>query len=131
MIDTSLPGVRQLILCDEEPDSRRRLTDKLTGLGFPVLATGHPQIASGLIQEQTFGALVVSTDKLLLSTVAALIDARRARPQLPIVVILGDITGEAIPPGLADLVLVKPGEGKLKHCLSSFVELALPLPVAC
>jgi len=131
IMNALLPGFRQLILCDEEPDSRRRLTQTLTGLGFPVLATGHPEIAAGLIREQTCAALVVSTDRLIVSTIAALAEVRCARPELPILVILQDITGDIMPPRLADLVLVKPEERKLKHCLSAFVESALPLPVAC
>ncbi|MBI4534015.1 MAG: hypothetical protein HY711_08700 [Candidatus Melainabacteria bacterium] len=121
----------QLICCDAQPDSRRKLTEKLIGFGYPVLATGNPQIASGLIQEQGFGALVVSMEKMKLSMISVVVDARRVRPNLPIVIIFNEAGTEAIPPGLADLVLVKPTDRKLKESLRAFTEKRTAIPLAC
>ncbi len=131
MIKPIVSGLSQLILCEEEPDSRCKLTEKLTEFGFSVLATGNPHIAAGLIQERTFGALVVSMDRLRLSTITAVVDARRARPDLPIVIIVGGTAVRMIPPGLADLVLVTPGDRKLRDSLVAFLETTVAMPVAC
>lgn len=124
-------SLTQLICCDAEPDSRRKLTEKLIGFGYPVLATGNPQIASGLIQEQGFGALVVSMEKMKLSMISVVVDARRMRPNLPILVIFNEAGREAIPPGLADVVLVKPSDRKLKESLRAFTERRRTMTLPC
>ena len=119
---SSADRTAQIICCDAEPDSRQKLTEKLTAFGYSVLATGNPQIASGLLHEKPVGALVVSMDRVKLSLVSVVVDARRTRPRLPIVVILAAGTRDQIPPGLADIVLVNPTDSKLRSSLNAFVE---------
>jgi CheY-like chemotaxis protein len=131
MMNINVQSSRQLLFCDAEPDSRCRLAEKLNGFGFTVLATGNPQIASGLLQERSFAALLVSMDKMRLAMVPVIVDARRCRPDLPIVVILSESGRETIPPGLADLVLVNPSDRKLRDSLRVFADRREPMPVAC
>ncbi|HEY9868875.1 MAG TPA: hypothetical protein V6D08_06895, partial [Candidatus Obscuribacterales bacterium] len=90
-----------------------------------------PQIASGLLQERSFSALLVCLDKMRLAMVPVIIDARRCKPDLPIVVILSGSGRERIPPGLADLVLVNPSDRKLRDSLSVFADRREPMPLAC
>lgn len=131
MINVNVQSSQQLLFCDAEPDSRCRLAEKLNGFGYTVLATGNPHIASGLLTERSFSALLVSMDKMGLAMVPIIVDARRCRPDLPIVVILSKAGQETIPPGLADLVLVNPSDRKLRDCLRVFADRAEPMPVAC
>jgi len=121
----------QIICCDPEPDSRRRLTEKLTSFGYPVLATGNPQIAAGLLQEGPAGALVIVMDRVKLTMVSVLVEARRSRPELPIVLILNEGGRSQIPPGLADVVLIDPTDGKLREAVKAFVGVRSSLLTAC
>ena len=129
--DNQCDSWKQILCCDAEPDSRQKLTEKLISFGCSVLATGNPQIASGLIQEQNIAALVVSMDKMKLSMVSIIVDARRSRPHLPIIIILTEVGHDTIPVGLADLVLVSPSDRKIKQAVVSFVKMDKEQMVAC
>jgi len=108
---------RPVLCCDPEPDSRRQITEKLDSFGYSVLSTGNPQIASALIQEQSFAALVVSLQKMTLSAISVAIEARRLKPNLPIVVLFNEHGLYSLPTGLADLVLVKPSDHTFRESL--------------
>ncbi len=110
MFDNKFQG--KILCCDPDPDSRQSLAEKLKVMGYEVLATGNPQIASGLFQEQNFSLLVLSLPIVRLSSISLLADARRSRPNMPIVVILNGNCRDSIPTGLADLVIAQPANEK-------------------
>lgn len=121
----------KVICCDADPDSRQKLAEAIGSLGFAVLATGKPQIAAGLVREQDLSALVVAMGQLKLSMISVIVEARRSKPSLPIVVILSEGSHESMPPGLADVVLVGPSDKRLEESLRAFTERTAAVALAC
>lgn len=120
--DINRTEAKQILCCDPDPNSRYRATEQFSALGYVVLSTGNPQIASALVQEKPFAAVVIVIQKINLAMIAVAVDARRSKPNLPILVILTETGRSTIPAGLADIVLVTPSERAIRESLQALTE---------
>lgn len=123
MHEEQLPHGRKRIFCfDANPDSRRRVSDQLSSFGYQVMATGNPQIAGGLIQEQNFDVLILSLDCIKITTISILVNARRTRPDMPIGVLLPASCRDVLPPGLVDAVITETDDVSIMHSVIRLAE---------
>lgn len=120
--ESDSPSLGQILCCDTEPDSRNKITEKLIGLGYAVLPTGNPKIASAMAQEKTFAALVVAVQEINLGLLAVMVEARRHNSRLPILALLSPGVQGNIPPGLADVVLINPSDRAVGESLRVLTE---------
>jgi CheY-like chemotaxis protein len=131
MNEEHLPISRKTIFCfDSNPDSRRRISDQLSSFGYQVMATGNPQIAAGLIQEQNFDVLILSLDCIKISTISILVNARRSRPEMPIGVLLPANCRDVLPPGLVDSIITETDDESIMHSVIKLAELTPTLAQA-
>jgi DNA-binding response OmpR family regulator len=95
---------------------------QLISCGYAVLGTANPCIASAMAREGNYAALLVFVHSVNLATLSAIVNTRRSRPELPVIIIFDDRSADSIPAGLADLVLYKPAANDLNLALSSVIE---------
>jgi DNA-binding NtrC family response regulator len=95
----------QLLVCATHPDERLQLIHKLSAQGFSVMATGNANVASSLVQERPFKALIFSVPCLKLSMLSLLVLARRSQPQMPVMLVFAQPGINNVPASLIDVVL--------------------------
>lgn len=121
----------QVLYCDVEPDCRAKATERLSELGYGVLATGNPQIAAAIAQEKPLGALVVSSRTANLALLSLLREMRQQKPSLPILFILEQCGGLSVPSGLADILLISPTDRAISQALRALTSSRRPDSLAC
>ncbi|GEM_PF-3172412 len=120
----------EILCCDPDPDSRAQVAEKLVEFGYKVLSTGIPKIASALVEEKTFAALVVCFQQINLAMISVIVEARRHKPDMPVLAIVPERGRISIPAGLADIVLVAPPDRTLRESLLALSTAARYEPAA-
>lgn len=120
----------QVLVCATNPDERMQLMQKLSDQGYEAIATGSVNVASSLVEERPFKALVFSLPYLKLSMLSLLVLARRSQPKMPVMLIFDQPGINNVPVSLIDVVLSQPDDLTFEHALQDLFHQAPALMTA-